>query len=97
MRSLSYRAAAIRDLNDIASSTRERWGKDQARKYTDRLRADIKGLRDFAFRFPEHIARLGRYRKMHSGSHVVFYLVDDKQVEIVRIMHQSRDFESQLG
>lgn len=97
MRSLSYRAAAIRDLNDIASSTRERWGEDQAKKHSDRLRADIKGLREFALRFPEHIARSGRYRKMRSGSHVVFYLVGEADVEIVRIVHQSRDFESQLG
>lgn len=97
MRSLRYRASAIRDLNDIASSTRERWGRDQAKKYTDRLRVDIKGLREFALRFPAHIARSGRYRKMRSGSHVVFYLVNEAEVEIIRIVHQSRDFDSQLG
>ena len=96
MRSLTYRALAVRDLRSIAAWTRERWGEDQARTYSDRLRADIKGLRDSALRFPEHIARSGRYRKMRSGSHVVFYLVDDAHVEIVRIVHQSRDFESQL-
>ncbi len=96
MRSLSYRATAIRDLRGIAVSTRERWGEDQARKYTDRLRADIKGLCAFALRFPQHAARSGTYRKMRSGSHVVFYLVDDEQVQIISIVHQSRDLESWL-
>lgn len=97
MKVLRYRASAIRDLQGIATSTRERWGEDQAEKYADQLRSDIKGLREFAMRFPEHVARSGRYRKMRSGSHVVFYLVDGEQVEIVRIVHQSRDFDSQLG
>lgn len=96
MRSLRYRAAAIRDLRSIATSTRERWGEDQAKKYADQLRTDIKGLWEFALRFPEHIARSGRYRKMRSGSHVVFYLVESEHIEIVRIVHRSRDFESQL-
>lgn len=97
MKSLTFRAAAIGDLRAIAASTRERWGEDQAREYSARLRADIKGLREFALRFPEHVARSGRYRKMRSGSHVVFYLVGGEHIEIVRIVHQSRDFESQLG
>lgn len=94
MKSLRYRASAIRDLRCIAASTRDRWGDDQAKKYSDQLRSDIKSLREFALRFPEHAARSGRYRKMRSGSHVVFYLVDDVHVEIVRVVHQSRDFES---
>lgn len=97
MKSLRYRASAIRDLQSISASTRERWGEDLASKYADQLRTDIKGLREFALRFPEHIARSGRYRKMRSGSHLVFYLVVGEQVEIVRIVHQSRDFESQLA
>lgn len=91
MRSLVYRALAVRDLQAIASTTRKQWGEDQALIYVERLTADIGRLREFSLRYPEHRSRAGPFRKMRSGSHLVFYLVHPDEVEIVRIRHVRSD------
>ncbi len=93
MRSLSYRAAAIRDVQGIADTTRERWDEDQARIYSDRIRTDISRLREFALRYTEYTTRSGEtFLKMRTGSHIVFYVATAKNVEIVRILPARADF-----
>jgi toxin ParE1/3/4 len=95
---LSYRASAVRDLRKIAAATRQKWDLDQARSYGDGLRKDIKSLRQFPLRFPLHGgAGAAKLRKMRSGHHLVFYLVEDDAVEIVRVLHERIAVETRLG
>lgn len=88
---------AAADIDRISDETLARWGKQQARSYVASLRVDIRSLGKFAERFPCHDGRFSHLRKMHSGHHLVFYLVVKDRVLIVRVLHERMDVEAQLG
>ncbi|MBU3991131.1 MAG: type II toxin-antitoxin system RelE/ParE family toxin [Alphaproteobacteria bacterium] len=97
MKRLIFRAAATADLRAIARSTRADWGDEQAATYVAALRLSIKSLLQFGQRFPQHEETHRGLRKMRSGHHLVFYLVADDVVEIVRILHERMDTGARLG
>ena len=85
------RPEAEADIEDIADYTIERWGPEQARTYLAAIRADIASLTKFTERFPIHEQTGLGLRRMLSGHHLVFYLVTDKAIEVVRVLHERRD------
>jgi toxin ParE1/3/4 len=91
---LSPRAQA--DLDEIWDYTAERWNEDQA----DRYIRDIRGAIEAVARDPrqgracDHI-RPG-YRRYPAGSHMLFFRLIDEGIDVVRILHQSMDFERHL-
>lgn len=87
---LVFRAEAAADLRRIARETRRAWGEDQARRYVARLRDEIKSLREYPLRYPEFEPRPG-LRRMNSGRHAVFYLVQNDRIEIIRVLHVASD------
>jgi toxin ParE1/3/4 len=97
LRKLVFHEVASAELRAIGKSTRTRWGERQASVYVAELRERIKSLREFPLRFPEFGPERPGLRRMRCGSHVVFYLVSDEQIEIVRILHERMDFKSRLG
>jgi toxin ParE1/3/4 len=76
----------------IARYTRKRWGDEQAAAYAANLRHQIKSLREFPLRFPEFDGKYDGLRQMHCGHHMVFYLVTDDAIEIIRVLHEAMDF-----
>lgn len=91
MREILLRPEAAADVEAIADYTIARWGQQQARIYVGALRRDIASLSTDAERFPLHEeTRLG-LRRMRSGQHLVFYLVGDHAVEVVRVLHERMD------
>lgn len=95
MKRINFRTAASADMRKLARETRAAWGEAQAYKYSRQLRDDIKSPAEFPLRFPVFESRPG-LRRMNSGRHVVFYLVFDDRIEIVRVMHLASDFERWL-
>ncbi|MBW8785322.1 MAG: type II toxin-antitoxin system RelE/ParE family toxin [Novosphingobium sp.] len=85
------RPEAEADIDEIADFTIERWGRQQARTYVAALRADIARLTEFAERSPVHERSDFGLRRMRSGHHLVFYLVANNCVEVVRILHEKKD------
>lgn len=85
--------SAQTDLDDIAIYTKEQWGRGQARRYLARLRSDITGLARFPQMHPAYESRHGSFRKMASGEHLVFFLVHETTVEVVRVLHNRMDVE----
>lgn len=83
-------------MRRIARDTRARRGDTQAAAYSAALRDDIKSLREFSLRFSEFDGRRKGLRRMNSGRHAVFYLVTDDRIEIVRVLHNSMDFDGHL-
>lgn len=79
---------ADRDLAQIWRHTNENWGKSQADKYLQLLEKGFLKLL--------HHPILGRsrdeirkgYRSLPVENHVAFYRVNEKDIEIVRILHQ---------
>ena len=81
------------DLSDIWDYTLEQWGLDQAEKYIRELWVAIEQKTGD----PKMSIAIGDvrkdYRKIVSGSHVIFFKLMDDGVDIVRILHQRMDFE----
>lgn len=96
MRRLIFRAAASVDIRGIARYTRAIWGDEQAAAYVSTLRDQIKSLLEFPLRFPEFGPRYKDLRKMGCGNHMVFYLVGDDVIEVVRVLHEAMDFAERL-
>jgi len=98
MSKFSLTEKAKSDLKNIARFTQKRWGKEQRNIY-------LKSLDD-CFHQLNGKPAMGRtcdeikpgYFKFPTGSHVVYYRSKtEKQIEIVRILHESMDVELQLS
>ncbi len=90
------RPRARRDIEQIWDNTAKSWGTAQAEVYVRQIQGSL-----------ETIAcepRIGRtcdevrvgYRKFPSGSHIVFYRISADTIDVVRILHQSMDFEQHV-
>lgn len=88
--------AAIRDMKAIWSYTLEAWSIDQADSYTATLHRDIARLRDFPELGTPYASRHGNFRKLPSAHHLIFYLVNERTVEIVRVLHKRMDVAGKL-
>lgn len=90
------RPKAVSDLEEIWDYTVRVWDEDQAERY---LRLLNVGFIDLAIK-PD----LGRscddirpgYRVFRVASHAIFYREMKQGIEIVRVLHQSMDFERHL-
>ena len=87
---------ADRDLAQIWRRTNENWGKSQANKYLQLL--------EKGFLMLLHHPKSGKardeirrgYRSLPVENHVVFYRIRDKDIEIVRILHQRMEVNQRV-
>jgi toxin ParE1/3/4 len=91
---LSPRAQA--DIDEIWNFTADRWGDAQAERYI----RDIRRAIETAARNPRRCracddVRPG-YWKYPAGTHMIFFRLIDGGIDVVRILHQSMDFERHL-
>lgn len=96
MREVILRPEAALDIEDIADYTIQQWGKDQARKYVAELRQMIERLSDNAERFPLSDLPFPGLHRMRCRHHLVYYLVDEAHVDVVRILHERMDASAHL-
>lgn len=90
-RTLIYRPDALIDLNEAERYTLAAWGRAQAKFYVATLVADIKALRISALRYPVHDDVFAGLRRKRSGMHHIYYLATEDCVEVLNIIHVSRD------
>lgn len=97
MKPFTLTRSALADLRSIAMFTEGRWGREQRNVYLKQF--------DDAFHMLADAPALGvpcdeimpGYRKFSQGSHVIFFKSATKGViEIVRVLHQSMDVETQF-
>lgn len=83
--------AAERDLEDIATYTRDQWGTEQASRYTDRLTIAFEELARAPKAAPacDHI-RPG-YRRRSVERHVIYFRIAPYGIAVVRILHDRMD------
>ena len=83
--------AARCDLSRIWDYSEERWGLQQAEVYLRDLQTCLERLADDPRRWrPRDEVRPG-YRSRAVESHVVFYVVSDGGVDVIRVLHQRMD------
>lgn len=85
------------DLSEIWDYTCTEWGAEQAEKYVRDLWNVMQGqIQDLPKSVDISDVRKG-YRKVRSGSHVIFFRVSsDGVIDVVRILHQKMDFDRHL-
>jgi toxin ParE1/3/4 len=84
------------DLSEIWDYTLSQWGSEQAEKYVRELWSAIQAQVNNHY-FATDISYLRRgYLKIRSGSHVVFFKVTGSEIVVVRILHQTMDFDRHL-
>lgn len=92
-----FKPLARRDVEDIWDYTADRWGVDQANAYIRKLRTAVDGIPDAPNIGRECAYIRPGYRKLQSGSHIIFYTAAAAEIEIVRILHQSMDVLRHFG
>lgn len=96
MTDLRISRAADDDLVEIARYTTEQFGAEQARKYRDQFKRCFASLLDNPMlgRSADELAP--GLRRIRQQAHVVYYIADEEQVLVVRILHHRMDFERHL-
>jgi toxin ParE1/3/4 len=86
---LTPRAAA--DLDEIADYTMEEWEAAQMGDYLRSLNQRFEWLAQNPLAGRERNDVHPGYRSFPEGSHVIFYIVSDENVDIIGIPHKSMD------
>ena len=90
-------AQAELDLSDISDYTSNAWGEKQRIAYLQMLEIMFDKLSESIFMGEEVDYILPGYRKYPAGKHLIFYkIINDSDVEVVRVLHQSMDSEEHL-
>ncbi len=93
MGSFRLTSRAESDLVKIADHTIGTFGIEQARRYRDALETCFQTIADNP-KLGRAVDKLApKLRRHQHKSHVVFYLPERKGILIVRVLHESRDFE----
>lgn len=99
MKSLPYVISkeAIADVDEIWRYTVENWSVEQANRYYDLIFDEIGYIckKPDSGKSIEDIRK--GYRVSKVKSHLIFYKIVNDSVEIIRILHQRMDIESQLS
>ncbi|WP_428028182.1 type II toxin-antitoxin system RelE/ParE family toxin [Altererythrobacter sp.] len=90
------RAAARYDLADIRLLTADRWSVDRAEDYARAIEQRLRHIRDFPQHYPEKESRYGTFRNAPCGEHLIFYLIGEDVIDVVRILHNRVDVEGQF-
>lgn len=83
------------DLENILRYTKETWGFDQAKKYGSKIFNTFDKIADSPKIGAKADYIFKNIQKLNVNSHIVIYTIKEKQVTILRVLHQSMDIENQ--
>jgi toxin ParE1/3/4 len=95
---IKYRISesAIQDLDGIWKYTFYKWSKEQADRYHNLIINEIKFIsQNSSFGKPMNFIKDG-YLVSYVKSHMILFKRNEEIVEIIRILHQKMDVESNL-
>ena len=85
------------DLASIWDYTARECGPDAADEYISLLDASMESLTEFPKIGADSSHVRNGYRKLRSGSHLIFYIPHNDGIEVVRILHERMDITSEMG
>lgn len=95
MKIVAFSPAAEADLGEIWDYSAERWGPDQADRYTDAIWDTCHALaRGTKLGCPAEV--LPNIMKCLCGSHVIYFLDYADHLDVIRVLHQRQDAERHL-
>ena len=90
-RKLWYHSLAQRDFVGAAVWSDAQWGTRMTRRYLDTIEAQVQRIvENPKLGSDAELPRPG-LRKILAGRHTIFYMADEHEVQIVRIMGQQQD------
>ena len=90
MRRVALSAEARQDIKSIGRYTVAKWGKIQAEKYIEGLREQIKFIQRMPAIGTDRSQELGGpFFSFLVGSHIIYYVYDEKRINIIGILHQT--------
>ncbi len=84
---------ADNDLIDIITYTKQKFGSNQTKKYLLEINSVVESLINNPYLGKRRLDILPDIYTFPVGAHLIFYKLDDKQLLIVRILHESRDYQ----
>lgn len=96
-RNAELRPRARLDLGEIWRYTADRWDRRQADLYVGRLIQTIDDLRSPGRRTRTRDAIHPGLRSVKTGSHLIFFLMSEDGVDVVRILHERMDLAARLA
>ena len=96
MLKLFLKPQAINDLEDIFEYTLKNWSITQAEKYQDLLFESINTVLKSPKIGSKYFFKKGKYRKLNSNKHIIFYRIEDNRCIVVRILHEKMDLDTHL-
>lgn len=96
MKRLLLTPKAKTDLGGIWDFSNLRWGAAQAEKYTRELWQAMQSQAVDWSTSSDISAVRKDYRKIKSGSRVIFFRITPDAMEVVRILHEKMDFDRHL-
>ncbi len=98
MKKAKYRisAIAIKDLDEIWEYTFINWSKDQADRYHNLIINEIEFVAEnrTSGKSMEHVKK--EYLVTYVKSHMIFFKRNKGILEVIRVLHQKMDVESNL-
>lgn len=98
---MSYRISlkAAEDIESIWLYTLENWSLEQADRYVNMIFDEIEYLAEHPESGKDYSHIRKNYRCAKVKSHVIFYRTMEKQkeIEVIRVLHQRMDIESRLS
>ena len=96
MRTFKVSIKASQDLLNIGTYSQEKWGITQRDRYLDELNEAFQTLANNPELAPKYDDIRSSYRGYAIGKHIIFYIVYQYGIRIVRILHQSRLYTKHL-
>ena len=90
-RRLRFHSLAWRDFLGAANWSQAKWGVRQTRRSLDTIEAQIQRIDENPMLGSDAELPRPGLRRIAAGRHTISYLAHDREVEIVRIMHQQQD------
>ena len=87
---------AITDLEGIFEYTLQNWSLTQAELYQDLLFESMNKILSSPQIGTKYFFKKGKYRKLNSNKHIIFYRIEGEYCIIVRILHERMDLNSHL-
>jgi toxin ParE1/3/4 len=98
MRKLHLSPASAEDLENILQFTLDSWGEKQFEIYLSYFQEAFSAIQEdpkcLSSQRRDEIFK--KCRSIRSGHHIVFYRLRNKNIEIIRILHEKMDFSRHI-
>jgi len=95
---LNYKLSeeAKHDMAEIVSYSKNRWGTQQTKRYLKQLRKRMRWLAQNPKLGVQRNDIKKGYYSFPEGKHFIYYLINQKNIEIIGVLHQKGDVKRHL-